>query len=458
MFVDAISRDALIGWANARIDGLESIAPDLLSTLATFALHSTLLLLAVLVLDRSLRLRARSLELLWKLAVILPFATTALARLIPDAGLRLNLDALARTGSEHAAATTSSFTPNDGPAFAIDAAEAAELAMPSLQVWLVLALFAVFALGLLRFGMQRIRLFVWLRARLSIDDVGLEGRVRSIARRIGVDRHVRLSARDALATPVAFGTLRPEICIPPTALARLDACEQDAVLAHELGHIACRDPFWFSLFALVHRLVPWQPLLGIARRRFETLAEYRCDAIAAGVTSRKAVATCLVEVASWILRRDTRPQLVGMAPRPSALRTRVERVLDVREPARFGRYRSLLLPICLLVGSASSFAMPRIAAAQIELVTEPRIQLGDESRELFDALVTIDIQCAELARDFGRLQSTLVDREIDAASLRGLQVVAAHLNQLDTRRIELRKRILAALALEATRFESHSSK
>jgi len=169
-----------------------------------------------------------------------------------------------------------------------------------------------------------------------------DARVLSAAAKMATDLGLRqsphISRAQGLSTPIAFGFVRPEICLP-TRAAALDEASLHAMLGHELAHLRRADPAWMWLGAWIHALFPWQLLLIATRREWSRVVELRCDAEAARQTSPTAVARCLVEVAEW-LRPEPQGSVValGMAARPSALRERVEAALGSGEPAPTRRF------------------------------------------------------------------------------------------------------------------------
>ncbi|MCB9881738.1 MAG: M56 family metallopeptidase [Planctomycetes bacterium] len=431
------------------LEAIDPVAPDILATLLTWLAHGTIVIALLLGITR-LRIQARVEEALWKSALVLPFLTTAWTRLQPGSPWTFRLDAAAMPLETDTLGAAPTLLTTSVPSLAEFAAPpVASMRDFGPATWIVAAVACMTVLGVVWAGLQRMRLASWLAARIPIEDRDVTNRVVLLATRLGLDTSLRVSARHGLDTPIAFGVLRPEICLPPDALTRLSHDQGDAVLAHELAHITCRDPLWFGLSAFAVQCFPWQPLLRVVKKRLETLAEYRCDGIAAEVTSRESVASGLVEVASWLVRRP-RFGLAGMAARRSALRTRVERVLDSDEPARFRR-GARVLTVLLLASSQVAFAMPRFETVRAAVL--PAIQLGSSARALFAALVTLDVECAQLASDFGTLQAELAGGAIDGTTLSALQLLGRQLNTLDARRIALRERILEALAIEATRLD-----
>ncbi|MCK5940893.1 MAG: M56 family metallopeptidase [Planctomycetes bacterium] len=158
-----------------------------------------------------------------------------------------------------------------------------------------------------------------------------------LASSLGLRQSPHISRAAQLSTPIAFGFVSPEICLPERA-ARLDEASLQAMLGHELAHLRRRDPAWMWIAAVVHAVMPWQLLLLGVRRQWSRVVELRCDAEAAHHTSPTAVARCLIEVAEW-LRPQRAPMAVslGMAARPSALRERVEAALGATEPRSLRR-------------------------------------------------------------------------------------------------------------------------
>ena len=155
---------------------------------------------------------------------------------------------------------------------------------------------------------------------------------------------VRLTTLEGLPTPVAFGVRRPEICVPPRALTDLSARALHALLAHEAAHLDARDPLWARVSVWLASVLWIQPLHRLAARRLEEASEALADAaaVAAG-EGPDALASCLVEVAGWAVEGRKALALPAMARPGPELVHRVERLLagDVR-PARDGRGRRIL--------------------------------------------------------------------------------------------------------------------
>ncbi len=224
---------------------------------------------------------------------------------------------------------------------------------------------------------------------------------------------VRLSTLDGLSTPVAFGVLHPEICVPPRAVSGLEARSLRALLAHEVAHLEARDPAWGRLFGLLAALLWFQPLHRVAARRLESASEALADAAAVALEEGpEALASCLVEVAGWTLEGQAALPLIAMArPGPDLVR-RVERLLAgavrperdargarlVRTGAAVGCVAAAFLWAPVVCGTAVAATLPVpeadsiVAVARTEESVDPAVPsaLDDELRALEGELAALE--------------------------------------------------------------------
>jgi hypothetical protein len=242
-----------------------------------------------------------------------------------------------------------------------------------LPAWLLGALALI--LGYVR---SHLALRQRLRYRPQVVGGGVLARLAGLVHLSGLSRRVRLTCTWRLRVPVALGLWAAEVCVPPRALFQLDDEQQDALLAHELAHLARRDTVWLPLTQLLVDLLFFQPLNWLARRRLRELSELLCDEWAIARTGRPlSLAGCLAEVAGWSLvgsganprpRHPARLPVPGMADRPSQLAHRIHRLLDGaplapgepmqgRGPAR--RHLAVLMATVLL---AVTLAAPGVSA------------------------------------------------------------------------------------------------
>lgn len=380
----------------------------LTSLLLTYLLHSTLLLGAVWALDRLVVRREAWRETLWKAALLGAVMTTAIAAVLParlapridfaspaiqaataDAGLaspgNIDRDAASNGVAERSAAagdrTGEAAAREDavlrGPAesgmvMSSDRTTPTASDGESNLSWMAILLgtwAAVAGLLLLRLGFRHVRLYRLLRGRREVTGAGLPAVLAELRRTAGVWRPVRLTATPAIATPLVLGAR--EICVPDQFLTGLSADQQRAALAHELGHLARRDPMWQLGAMLLECVFFFQPLHRVARLRLRESAEYLADGWAVQYTgSRLGLARCLAEVAGWMAPSDE-PVLAGtvaMAEGGSPLLVRVSRLLE-REPDASPHRGLRGAAAVALVAVTAAFA-PAIAPAAADAVQE----------------------------------------------------------------------------------------
>jgi D-alanyl-D-alanine endopeptidase (penicillin-binding protein 7) len=247
-------------------------------------------------------------------------------------------------------AAAESSPPREQPVEQPRAARAAVANAPWLGlVWAVVAAWVVaWAIW------TRVRLWRFRRREGLAAGPELIRRATRLACRMGMRRPVVLIEARGLKTPVAFGTLRPTIALPIGFAEDFDRPQQDAMLAHELAHLAARDPLWHFLATLACALLWWHPLAWWSRRRFRAAGEAVADEASLLVPDGPSVlARCLVRLG----RRLARPNPVGSLPIEgsgfrSGLGRRVVRLLSLRPDAWRGAlpYQSMALKTLLPVG------------------------------------------------------------------------------------------------------------
>lgn len=356
----------------------------LLSWLATAWLHALVLCAATWCAERARLLRSLpAREAAWRGALLLPLLSAAIALAADRGAMRIALGpvASATEGTDAAPAPRSAALPfhaaveaptpraADAPAAvpapregarmpdaaAGDAGTAAALAaaagdprVPLLVAiaWLLLAL-AGGVPALARLHRLRRRL-----AALPAPDRALQRRAAWIARRAGL-RGVLLAEDPELASPVAVAPDR--IGVPTWSAQALDDAQRSAMLAHEIAHLARRDPQWRLATRAMGGLLP-TPLSALARRRLDDLAELQCDDWAARATGNpRALAECLAHCLAHGRGLSTPAFAVPMAAANSPLVERVRRLIEeapMPAPA-FGALRRLAI-VAVLGGVAAA--------------------------------------------------------------------------------------------------------
>ncbi|HEX3720771.1 MAG TPA: M56 family metallopeptidase [Verrucomicrobiae bacterium] len=123
----------------------------------------------------------------------------------------------------------------------------------------------------------------------------LQERVLRIATSVGLRRKIYLFWMPEAICPMAFGVFRPSIGLPPAFERKFTATEQEAILAHELAHLAARDPMWFRLADFASALLWWHPLVWYVRRMLHSASEVAADEATVVVSEGPdALASCLI--------------------------------------------------------------------------------------------------------------------------------------------------------------------
>ena len=248
-----------------------------------------------------------------------------------------NLEAPALLGREAAPAAT---VPTDAPG------EAAATAVPSIApaaekivataaseprvvspLAAAMMLYALPAAILLLVTALALGRLIALRARADVlvDGHWLSALARA-QRRMGFKHGTALLTSDELASPISWGLMRPVILLNSRAVEA--SGEAEAIIAHELAHVARMDWVKLLLARLATALFWFNPLVWILAREAHQLREEAADdAVLAADIADTDYAQLLVGVA-----RHECPGLLlgahGVAPSKNSLSRRIARVLD----------------------------------------------------------------------------------------------------------------------------------
>ena len=132
---------------------------------------------------------------------------------------------------------------------------------------------------------------------------------------------------------------RDVILLSDGLLDELSAEEQEAVVAHELGHLRELDGRYLTFFRTLARLIRWDPILAILADRLTVREEFRADLDAVETTHRpRALARALYKATA---RSPGRSRVVsgllgagGRRGRQQALE-RIRRLVSLAESGRF---------------------------------------------------------------------------------------------------------------------------
>jgi hypothetical protein len=210
-------------------------------------------------------------------------------------------------------------------------------------------------------------LLFWFRRRHPrTSNPVLAGQVERIAANLGFHRRVRILEGARLSGPVAFGIFRPTLALPASFTRDFDAAQQEVMLAHELAHLAGRDPCWHLLADLLSALWWWHPLVWWSRHQLHAASEAAADEASLIVVDGPGVlASCLVALGTQLVERR-QPGWLRMAGSGfrSSLGRRVERLLELKTAPVAGTTARAWLtlslgPAILLAAALASTAWAR---------------------------------------------------------------------------------------------------
>jgi len=317
---------------------IERSAAVICAWLATYFLHSTLLVLGAWIATRRVPSRLHGLaELVWRAALVLPAATT-LAQ-------QLSVSAIAPASAGFGALT---YAPQALSASSVPGT----VWIGAASLWMVGAF-----LGLARLFVMRRDLLRCIAERSPLPRLHAQD-LQSLP---GV-RSANISLARGLSIPLA---LAREICLPAWMIDQMSAPELRAVVAHELAHVRRRDAWWRPMAAVIARVFFFQPLNWMAASRLRELSECICDDEAIAATSSSmSLATALAAVAKRATGHSARMALApAMGARESLTVRRVTRILShtrtrASRPVEISVARQALL--VLVVAAVATLFAPRV--------------------------------------------------------------------------------------------------
>ena len=300
---------------------------------------------------------------------------------------------------------------------------------------------AVLAWGLvalilgLSYVARRLILVGRLGDRQTVPDGRLLQMLTELASDAGLRRTPRLTCTSRISSPIALGV--NEICVPETALTDLDVEQQRSLLAHELAHLARRDPVWLGVTSLIERVLWIQPLNRVANRQIATSAEFLCDDWAVRRTgSGVPLARCLAQVAEWIQASPLGVPVAGMAEERSLLVSRVSRLLDGVKPTTRSRRGIAIGAVAVL--AATIVVAPGVSGKSASLLLADEIQnKSDQS----DRNTTGDQAGPSASSSESRSAASVVPRESSVKQVAGADtgVVSALIARLDDENADVRR-------------------
>jgi Zn-dependent protease with chaperone function len=212
---------------------------------------------------------------------------------------------------------------------------------------------ALLGLALACFGLARFSHWLFVTIRAASRHQALLARAELLElRRLG-RRSVRILISDHVTgVPFAGGVMRPWVCFPRQTFERLPLAEREAVLAHELAHIAHHDLLIVWLIQGLGSALAFLPGLGFLLGKVRAQMELAADAAAARTSAPESLASALVSVAELVRNHAQQAPELGLLRPDKLIARRVTRLLSEPHESTTVRARLLGLGLFALVAAA----------------------------------------------------------------------------------------------------------
>jgi Zn-dependent protease with chaperone function len=246
------------------------------------------------------------------------------------------------------------------------------IAAPRWDYWSGVALpllMGLIALGGLGLGILRLALLAWVLGRRGMPaSPGLQTIAGQLAARLDAPcPRVRVCAYDR-PLALTYGLWRPTVLLSAWMIQHLDGRELEAVLAHEIGHVARRDYLMGWLATVLRDAFCYLPTSWAAYRQLQQEKELACDELAVGLTQHPlALASALAKVWQHALAGTRTGIAQALLGRGDAIEDRIKRLLNARPTVVAPRARALVLG----VGFAGLIGLIALQVVNVTILLAP---------------------------------------------------------------------------------------
>ena len=328
--------------------------------------------------------------------------------------------------------------------------------LPSVSAWLEGHYPLVVTLWLLGFAFFLLRLAggLWYVRRLRHEGLFLieaewQTRLTVLSERLSQSRPVALFQSALVSAPVAIGYLKPVILLPIGLLNQLSAPEVEAVLAHELAHIARRDWLFNLLQAFIESLFYFHPAVwwisGMVRHERENC----CDDTAVALCGNPLhYAKALLRVQEMAVPVSTARLALGLdggaaAARPAQRRMflleRIRRILNQPQHKSHNMEKSIataaLLALLIFVGlRANTPQTVQAAFAQLSDFTPDFFKSNPDEYAVTGDSLPKPRSTRKIVRedDQGRVEADYLNGKLTRLNIDGKEIPATEFEQHST--------------------------
>ncbi|MBL8263521.1 MAG: hypothetical protein JNM58_13945 [Xanthomonadaceae bacterium] len=204
-----------------------------------------------------------------------------------------------------------------------------------------------------------------------------QARVCRLREAMGITRDVVVHVSREVAGPCAARVVRPVIWLPASLVARMPAEQLEALVAHELAHIARMDWLWNGLQCVFEALLFFHPAAWWLGRRIRQEREHACDDLAVAACGD---AIALAEALAALERQRQPPLHLALAANGGSLMQRITRLLST-PPSRGTWVARIALGLVLtggaLVAAQAAFSGNWRPDLHVYSTTEGKLGPGD---------------------------------------------------------------------------------
>ncbi len=213
-------------------------------------------------------------------------------------------------------------------------------------------LVSLWLLGVAFFVLRLLSGLVYLKrlktAHTSLVDTHWEELLAYLAQRMAVQRPVMLLESALVQTPVVLGHLKPLILLPVGMVNTLSIAQVEAILAHELAHIARHDYLLNVLQSFIEALLYFNPAVWWLSAIIRAEREHCCDDRALQVCDNSfAYAKALVAIQE--MHRPAPGLAMAFGHQKNHLLYRIQRILQ--QPQNRTNIMEKITATCLLLAA-----------------------------------------------------------------------------------------------------------
>ncbi|HKK82016.1 MAG TPA: M56 family metallopeptidase [Prolixibacteraceae bacterium] len=165
-----------------------------------------------------------------------------------------------------------------------------------------------------------------LRTRRLVEvDKKWADAINEYATRLNIKRNVEAFFSPLVRSPLALGVFKPVILFPVAAFTGLSVRDVEAILAHELAHIARRDYLFNIIQSVIGLIYFYHPGVWLISSLINAERENSCDNIAIGLTGdKKGYIRTLAQVE--INRNENQNLAMAFASRKGSVLSRIKHI------------------------------------------------------------------------------------------------------------------------------------